>query len=214
MSIKKYSGNAWTDISQIKKYSGGAWNECESAKKYQNGAWTDVWNKKQYIIKDGKLQTSFMGGDIAIHSGTGGSAASIIVETGLNSKMYMGENGDYYSFLSDHSMTTINDCMRTRAMVIRCKPDGTLFKNIHIQGYIMGFEVCMVTRNTRYEYDSGDYYYAFNSTTGTIGTYNVRTYVDTDYSLATLDFSNGEYLLVILQVCLRKSVDIMNMYLS
>lgn len=45
MSLKRLSGGAWTDCTDVKKHYYGAWADCESIKKY-SGGWIDIWVSK------------------------------------------------------------------------------------------------------------------------------------------------------------------------
>lgn len=52
MPVKKYTNNAWQDITTLKKYRNNAWEECSTAKKYNNNAWQDVWSRGMSIRFD------------------------------------------------------------------------------------------------------------------------------------------------------------------
>ncbi len=43
MSVKKYTGGAWQNISSAKRYSNGTWREVSEVKAYKNGAWERVF---------------------------------------------------------------------------------------------------------------------------------------------------------------------------
>lgn len=44
MSIKKYSGTAFTDVSTRKRWSGSAWIDLTVGKRWSGSAWVDLWS--------------------------------------------------------------------------------------------------------------------------------------------------------------------------
>jgi hypothetical protein len=44
MSIKKYSGTAFSEVSARKRFSGGSWNDLTLGKRFNGSAWIDLWN--------------------------------------------------------------------------------------------------------------------------------------------------------------------------
>lgn len=85
MSFKRYTGSAWTDISNVKRYTGSAWTDCDSVKRYNGSAWVDVWTNAHYLFKEGAGLVNEFSGGVSARVGTLSVSASCIQITGTTS---------------------------------------------------------------------------------------------------------------------------------
>ena len=58
MSIKRYTGSAWSEISTRKRYNGSSWVNLTIGKRYNGSAWVDLWSTTKTYTKTYSLSSA------------------------------------------------------------------------------------------------------------------------------------------------------------